>query len=230
VSQPLSAAAGTMPASPYAGKPDGYFGHARTDIAVLLPADCGKVLEVGCGSGATLAWLKAQGRCTQTTGIELVAEAAAVARGRVDHVRCGDALTQLPEVADHGPFDTVLCLDVLEHLQDPWRLVDELAPLLRPGGLLVASLPNVRHWRVTLPLLLQGRFRYADDGVLDRTHLRFFTAESARSLLWRAPFEPVAFRSSRPPRGSLGGWMQLLSLGQLADHLAVQHLLSARRG
>jgi 2-polyprenyl-3-methyl-5-hydroxy-6-metoxy-1,4-benzoquinol methylase len=213
----------------YSDKPAGYYGHARTEIAPLWPARAGRVLEVGCGRGATLAWLKATARCEHTTGIELFAEAAEAARAVVDRVESGDAEVLLDVVAREGAFDVVLCLDVLEHLRDPWAFVARLGPLLAPGGFVIASLPNVRHWRVSAGLLVAGRWRYADAGVLDRTHLRFFTRESARGLLNVAPLKLVACQASRPPLASIGGVANLATLGLLGDLFAVQFLLVARK-
>jgi 2-polyprenyl-3-methyl-5-hydroxy-6-metoxy-1,4-benzoquinol methylase len=213
----------------YSDKPLGYYGHARTEIAPLMPARAGRVLEVGCGRGATLAWLTHTGRCTHTTGIELFAQAADAARAVVDRVEAGDAEKLLGVVAQEGKFDAVLCLDVLEHLHDPWAFVRRIPPLLNPGGVLIVSVPNVRHWRVSADLLFRGRWRYADAGVLDRTHLRFFTRESARELVAEPRLKLVACEASRPPRASVGGLANLATLGLLKDLFAVQFLLAAHK-
>lgn len=213
----------------YSEKPAGYYGHARTEIAALLPARADRVLEVGCGRGATLAWLKQTGRCKHTTGIELFSHAAEAARAVVDRVEAGDADKLLGVVAREGAFDVVLCLDVLEHLQDPWAFVERIPPLLAEGGVLIVSLPNVRHWRVSADLLFRGRWRYADAGVLDRTHLRFFTRESARELVAEPRLKLRACEASRPPRASVGGLANLATLGLMQDLFAVQFLLAAHK-
>jgi SAM-dependent methyltransferase len=170
----------------YADKPAGYFGHARTDIAPLLPgaagAAIGRVLELGCGSGATMAWLRSVRAVGHATGIELMPDSAAAARASFDRVIAGN----IEDPAVPGalpPVDLVLALDVLEHLADPAAAVRKLAGLLAPGGAFIASLPQVAHYSVALPLLLRGRWTYRDDGLLDRTHLRFFDAAGARALL-----------------------------------------------
>ena len=87
----------------------------------------------------------------------------------------------------------------------------------------------MRHYRVSLPLLFLGRFRYADAGVLDRTHLRFFTGESARQLLAGTGFELRAFKGSRPPAFSFSWWLDLLTLGLMRDLFSVQYLLAGVR-
>ncbi|NJN00478.1 MAG: class I SAM-dependent methyltransferase [Aquincola sp.] len=155
--------------------------------------------------------------------------AATSARRKLDRVVVGDAEWFVDEALDSGPFDLVLCLDVLEHMVDPWRFIKRLGAALPVGAHLIASLPNVRHYKVSLPLLFAGRFEYERAGVLDQTHLRFFTRSSAQRLLARAPFELTALRASRPPLGSPSWFAHVSTLGLLGDLFAVQFLVSARR-
>lgn len=161
---------------------DHYFSIVRSEILPLLPERAARTLEVGCGSGNTLAWLR-QVRTTEWLGgVEVSSDAAESARRNIDHVWQGNIETlDLPIEA--ASLDLVLCLDVLEHLVDPWSVVRRLSGYLRPGGALIASLPNIRNMQVLFPLLLKGRWDYRDEGILDRTHLRFFTERSARELL-----------------------------------------------
>lgn len=218
-----------MTAAAYTDKPTVYFDHARREIEPLLPAHAALVLEVGCGTGATLQWLKQSGRCTHTTGIELFAEAAALARERVDTLHVGDAEALVQQALPGARFDLVLCLDVLEHLVDPWAFVGHVQHLLKPGGLLVASIPNVRHARVVLPLLLQGRWQYEDAGQLDRTHLRFFTRETALQLLQREGLQLQRWERRMPAPGTRSAWLNTLSLGLFKDFLAMSYLIASRR-
>lgn len=212
----------------YREKDESYFRAVRRDIAPLLPARARRVLELGCGAGATLDWLKRSGRAGETVGIELVAAAAEQARRVVDTVHCLDIeRAALPEL---GRFDLILCLDVLEHLRDPWALVDRLVrDHLEPGGTIVVSVPNVRHYSVVLPLLLRGRWQYADQGTLDRTHLRFFTLASALQLL-RHPLlgAPRCARPGFEP-GSAKFLFNAATLGLLREFLAYHYLVAAVR-
>jgi SAM-dependent methyltransferase len=170
----------------YAEKANTYFDRVRAEILPLLPAGrVDRVLEVGCGGGDTLAYLRANDRCRWTCGVELFPAAAEAARGRVDHVYEGN-IEQIDLPIAPASLDVVLCLDVLEHLVDPWRTASRLARLLKPGGVLIASIPNVRHFRVVMPLLFRGRWDYAQLGLMDRTHLRFFTKHSATQLVRQA--------------------------------------------
>jgi SAM-dependent methyltransferase len=218
-------------AESYAGKDTGYFGNARRDILPLIPAPVDRVLELGCGDGTTLAMLKAEGRCRSTVGIELFPNAAQLARRVVDEVIEGDieTLTTLP-LAD-GSADLILCLDVLEHLRDPWDVLRRLVPLLRPGGAVIASIPNVRHLKVILPLALRGRWDYHPlGGILDRTHLRFFTRSTAIGLFEHAGLHVTQVA---PTGGLVRGtrpWMfDRLTFGAFREFLTKQYLLRGTR-
>src|SRR5258708_16697987 len=137
----------------YASKHPTYFAFARTEVCDLLPERMDHVLELGCGTGATLAALRAADRCKRTTGIELVESAAREAEKRVDEVYVGD-IEKMDLALSPSSVDAILCLDVLEHLVHPWEAVRRLCDVLRPGGVFVASIPNVRNIRVVAPLVL----------------------------------------------------------------------------
>jgi 2-polyprenyl-3-methyl-5-hydroxy-6-metoxy-1,4-benzoquinol methylase len=93
-----------------------------------------------------------------------------------------------------GEFDTVVCGDVLEHLVDPWSTLREISKVLAPGGRVIISLPNIANLRIRLNLLL-GRFHYQSAGILDITHLRFFTLKTARELIEESGYRIVSFHS-----------------------------------
>ena len=213
----------------YDTKDAGYFGHVRADIAPLLPADCGAVLELGCGGGGTLAWLKASGRARHTTGMELCAAPAAIARTRVDQLIEGDLTPGLATLPAAG-FDLVLCLDVLEHLIDPWQAVRQAAQALRPGGSLIMSLPNVRHHSVLWPLLKRGVWQYQDAGIMDRTHLRFFTRAGAIELLQQAGLElRDVMDVGLAPTRRREAWKHLLPFLPGRDFAVFQFLMRATK-
>lgn len=166
----------------YSVKTDDYFSHARREILPLLLRRAPRALEVGCGAGHTLALLKQQGLCDWACGIEISPAAAAQATQRLDKVVQGNIeVMELP--VEPGSIDLLLCLDVLEHLIDPWGALNRLSTLLSKDGILVASIPNVRHFGVLLPLMIRGRWDYLDSGILDRSHLRFFTRSTAIELI-----------------------------------------------
>lgn len=213
----------------YQGKDAPYFSHTRFDILPALPTECGRVLEIGCGAGATLAWLRKRPGTTHTTGVEIFPEAAQRAVEYLDEVHCLDFERQVAP-AHWDPFDTILCLDVLEHMVDPWRVLHRLATdHLRPGGTLIVTLPNVRHHTVVLPLLLRGRWEYQEAGIMDRTHLRFFSRASALALMrhpaLNAPYcSPIGFE-----KNTLKRVLNRLTLRYFEELITSQYLLSARK-
>jgi 2-polyprenyl-3-methyl-5-hydroxy-6-metoxy-1,4-benzoquinol methylase len=213
----------------YENKPVAYFSSARQDIEPLLPASARRVLEVGCGTGTTLQWLKQARGCEHAVGVEMFEHAAQTARQHADQVVVGNAEMLIDNAFDVASFDLILCLDVLEHMVDPWAFVAKAQRLLVPGGTFIASLPNVRHLAVLAPLLLRGRWRYSTDGILDRTHLRFFTRESAIALLDSGTLSVTRWQRKISPLPSKSGLANLLTLGLAQDFLASQYLVAARR-
>jgi SAM-dependent methyltransferase len=139
------------------------------------------VLEFGCATGYMSDVLVRRRGC-RVTGIEIDPEAAAAARALCERVIIGDAETLDLEADLSGErFDATLFADFLEHLRDPGALLRRVHPLIADGGSVIASIPNVAHASVRLSLL-SGRFRYRPQGLLDESHLRFFTRDSIRNL------------------------------------------------
>lgn len=166
----------------------------------LLQAVAGSprnVLELGCAAGAFGAALKARHPAARVTGIEAGRAAAGAASARLDHVVCGRIEdVDLPALAgSHGPFDAVIAGDVLEHLVNPWRALERVRGAMASDAQLVASIPNVRNLQVVMPLLQEGRWRYAERGLLDVTHLRFFTLEEMRRMLEETGFAMEGYQA-----------------------------------
>lgn len=204
-----------------------YHGRVRADTFHLIPQG-GTVLDLGGGQGITAAALKARGHVARIGVADLVAPADPAA---IDFSYQGDITDPalLARIgAEQGPFDTILCLDILEHLPDPWAVVGHLHGLLAPGGCIVASLPNIRNHTVVLPLLLRGEWRYTDAGILDRTHLRFFCKAEALELLSCSGLKPEAVQAPIHPARRYR-WANILTLGLLRNFLALQTLVRVRR-
>jgi SAM-dependent methyltransferase len=213
--------------SRYEGKEHEYFRQVRLEILPLLPPSLDRVLEIGCGAGFTLEHLRRTGRCRWTGGVELFPEAARLARQRVDEVYEGD-IEEMDLPIPPGSIDAILCLDVLEHLIDPWSVIPRLHALLKPNGVIVASIPNIRHHSVLLPLLLRGRWEYTSSGLLDKTHLRFFTKRSAIALMECSGLRVDAAEATglTGPRSRL---LNALTFSLARPWLEFQFLLRARR-
>ena len=163
----------------YDNKPVDYFAEARREMLPFVPAHCRRLLDVGCGAGRFGELLK-QSRNIEIWGVEPVASAAAKASAKLNHVINGpfDAETELPA----GTFDCVIFNDVLEHMVAPEQALRYAKGLLSPGGVVVASIPNIRTLPVMWQLLVRARWEYTDCGLLDRTHLRFFTKSSIEEM------------------------------------------------
>jgi len=169
--------------------PDIYYNKIRYDLLNLLPTNISfeDVLDVGCGTGATGEGLKKNFCAKNIIGLEINPEYAKKAEKKIDKVVINDA--DANELPFHtSQFDLILMGDILEHLIDPWITLARYREFLKPGGILLASIPNIQHWRTVLSLLL-GKWEYSDLGILDRTHLRFFTKASVCELFTRAGFE-----------------------------------------
>ena len=212
-----------------AGKSIEYFSRLRTEILPLLPMHSGTVLDVGCGSGVTGGHLRETGRAGYVVGIEVDSEAAVRAREKLDEVYELNLLMEPKLPWEDQSFDLVLALDVLEHLIDPWSLVSELGRVVRSGGRLVLSVPNIRHVRVVVPLILFGRFRYNDAGILDNDHLRFFTLESAIELGRRSGLTIERISYTGRKKGSLSWTVNLATLGLFRRFLDIQYLIVLRK-
>jgi 2-polyprenyl-3-methyl-5-hydroxy-6-metoxy-1,4-benzoquinol methylase len=169
-----------MTSHAYDDKPAGYFDQGRPEMVKFVPETTRTLLEVGCGKGDFVGLLKTKWPI-HATGVEPYAQAAEIARQRFDVILesgIDDAIAQL----DGAKFDCIVFNDVLEHLVDPWAVLRAIKPLLSNSGCVVASIPNIRFWPVLNALFLHASWEYAEAGVLDRTHLRFFTRSTIQSL------------------------------------------------
>lgn len=214
--------------SQYSNKNATYYGNARHDISPLLPENYKRVLEVGCGDGATLKWLKAMNSSTETIGIEKFPEAAKKAKENCDELLEGGVEEHILGLSNDS-FDVVLCLDVLEHLEDPWLVLKDIHRVLKLGGSLICSLPNVRHKSVILPLIFKNEWKYEKSGIMDSTHLRFFTPKTAIRSLTNESFIVEKVIRKMPKKTSKSGLLNMLLLGALTDFITPQFMIAAKK-
>ncbi len=208
-----------------------YYDTARREVLAWLPARLDRLLDVGCGSGATTAAIRQARPVCWAGGIEFVPEVAARAAPVFDRIWTGDA-AQVPfetAIPSHS-LDLILCLDVLEHMADPWALVRRLSGLLAPGGRLILSVPNVRNWKFIWRLAARGDFVYRDAGLLDRTHLRFFVRSTAIELATCGGLRLVEAASAQRWRFPEPRWLlHRMSGGALDEWMAKQWLVVAEQ-
>lgn len=169
---------------------------SRSEIHRFIPMNAKSLLDVGCWHGNFGDGLK-NSRDLVVHGVEMHAAAAIVARTRLEAVFEID----LEHAADWLPpqrYDVITFLDVLEHLQDPWAVLKRARNWLAPGGVVVISLPNIRYFPVLGDIFLHGRFTYTKVGVLDLTHLRFFTKLEIPTLFSKCQFDCIACDGINP--------------------------------
>jgi len=204
----------------------------REDILRLVPAGVSRVLDVGCSVGTLGLALRERG--ARVTGVELDPRMGAAARQRLDEVHIGSVEDEaLFEGLGESTFDCIIFADLLEHLIDPWSALERFAERLAPDGVVVASLPNIRHYTTIRTLLFQGYWPYRDRGIHDRTHLRFFTLRNIRELFDSSGLTIRKLDRNyriieRPHR--LNRLAPLLGLPLLRELFAFQYLVQAGRG
>ena len=206
-----------------APKSDTYYGLSRLETLAHLPKPVGRVLDIGCGEGGVAAPLREAG-AGWITGIELLPEPAEVARKVYDEVLVGDALEKLPQAS--GPFDTVLCYDVLEHIYDPLSLIRWLYEYAAPGAQLHVSVPNASHISLLRDLILRGTFGYQPFGHRDATHIRWFTRKDIVALITEAGWRVQTVAWSQLHRSR---HLHTLTRGRTTEYLAGQWYVLARR-
>ena len=205
-----------MTTAPYAALVAEHGLSASHMLLIAAVPEGARVLDVGCATGYLAAELTAAG--CEVVGVDPDPQAASAARAHCAHVVVGaiDSAACRDEIDALRPFDTIVCGDVLEHLRDPWEALGHLRTLLAADGRVVLSVPNIAHWTARRALL-RGRFPYADHGLFDRTHLRFFTRASAHDLAAAAGLRVAAELFVPAP---LPLQARLPALGRLADRAA----------
>lgn len=171
-----------------------YYRLDRREIVPLLPRQCSTVLEVGCGEGEFRENLSQD---SEYWGIEPVAEVAAIAANRLDKTLVGTYESTLDQIPD-SYFDLVICNDVIEHMSDHDAFFQSIKSKLKPNGQIVASIPNVRYVRNLFEVFVKKDWKYKDSGILDRTHLRFFTEKSLNRTISENGFLVDQFMGINP--------------------------------
>ena len=205
---------------------ESYYSGARNDLIALIPPGTKKVLEIGCAAGMTGRRLKELG-FEEVVGVELLEDVARKALPFYDRVIIDDVeKTELPYEEEH--FDCILYGDVLEHLVDPWKVLAAHHRFIGTGGVIICSIPNVRHYKNMKRLLIKGEWEYREAGLLDRSHLRFFTIKSIEAMVEGAGFE-IATMIKRPSGAKWLKWLNKASGNRFIDHLVHQYVFTATK-
>jgi len=201
-----------------------YHGHARHEVLQYLPEQFAKVVDVGGSAGGTLSAIRQMAPLARTVCLDADERSVSIALAQGhEAIRC-NLDQEIPNV--FADADVVLLLDILEHLVDPWSVISTIVAKLRSGTCVIVSLPNVRYWNVSLNLVLRGQWTLQDAGVLDRTHLRFFTRSTGASLVQGGglALEKIVSKVAAGRRFKL---MNVLTLGVFEDFLSPQNIYIA---
>ncbi len=172
----------------------------RTELIDLIMETPQRVLEIGCGAGATGLALKQKFQDIEYVGVEPDEGAAKIAQTRLDRVICSDIeKVQLDTFGlTKEYFDLIICADVLEHLYDPWKILFALRNNLVPDGKIFASIPNIQHINI-INNLINGNWTYSKYGVLDATHIRFFTLSEIAKMFSDTGYKMIQLSYADPP-------------------------------
>lgn len=206
---------------------DTYYQNERRDLLPFIPRQGTRLLDIGCGEGAFALLLKREMGYNEAWGMEIDDKASKIAATRLDRVIHGDVVSNLDELPD-GYFDLISMNDILEHLMWPEELLARLRIKLSPNGRIFCSVPNIRQYRLLWNLLQHQDFEYTESGLLDRTHIRFFTRRTFLSLLTRAGYEPVSIVGT----GTTKSWkfkiLNALTLWRSYDMLHAHFYIQAK--
>ena len=204
----------------------------RTDIEILVPDQVKMVLDVGCSVG-TLGTAVKKKTGAKVFGIEISEEMASEAALSLDKVWVGDASSIISDgTLDDYKFDCIIFADVLEHLIDPWATLKIATSYLSAEGVIIASLPNVRHIYTIRNLVFKGYWPYLDRGIHDRTHLRFFTKKNIEELFRSSCLKIDTVRTNyrlieRPH--SLNRYARFFALPGIKNFLAFQYIICSSK-
>ena len=176
----------------------------------FIPPNVKRTLELGCGNGNFSGLIKNQYK-SECWGVELNSQAATQAASRLDKVINADASSCMNDLPDNY-FDCIIMNDFLEHLVDPYSILTGLKSKLNPQGVMVLSVPNVRYWENLAELVILGKWEYKQFGILDSTHLRFFTYKSLKKMFHDLGFEILTLKGMKHRRTVVGTIMQIFCL------------------
>jgi SAM-dependent methyltransferase len=202
----------------YQAKDTSYYGYSRSEMHPFVPVGIKRMLDIGCGRGNFARYYR-ETAGVETWGIEMMPDAAAEAKSILHHVLCGEFGLLSPSLPS-GHFDVITCNDVLEHMIDPDEALRQMHRLLAPDGRIVASIPNVLFWPNLRELLVTRDWRYRDAGILDRTHLRFFTLKSIVRLFEQCGYVVERIEGINPYTGPAKFRMARKLLGRRMDDFA----------
>lgn len=212
----------------YSNKITEYYSSIRYEIEELLPDFSKNVLDIGCGDGSTLNWLKSNNKCKNIYGVEISDASCLKAKkilNDVVNVNVEDDVDLFPGKV----FDLILILDTLEHLVNPWNFLKKIKSKLSDNGSIVISIPNVRHYSIIINLFIKGEWEYEESGILDNTHLRFFTKKSLFKIFEKSDLKIIQVKKYPIDFNGKAKIFNSLSLGLFSDFLTQQYMFRLKK-
>ncbi len=216
----------------YEDKNPEYFGNIRHDIISQIQNAEGKnILEVGSGAGKTLMYIKKNMGAEFVTGIDFVElENSCQKNEAIDQFFITNIEQALPPLKEKY-YDTIIFPDVLEHLIDPWKVLNNFMPFLKDNGHIIISIPNFIEISNLLKLIINKSFDYQEEGIMDRTHLRFFALKDLMKLVHKTNLKPVKIvptfelvKSARKRK-----FINKITFGLFTEYLTHQYIITAIR-
>lgn len=192
-----------------------YYESVREDMLKYIPQETKTTLEFGCGCGGFSALLKEKFGA-ESWAVEIERAAAQEAAKKLDRVINADANESLNDIPENY-FDCIILFDILEHLVDPYSLLLSVKKKLTKRGVIVTSIPNIRYYRTFVDFVIHGNWDYKDHGILDKTHLRFFTRKSILKVFDKLGFKILMFEGIHPTHSRTFKLLNIILLNALSD-------------
>jgi len=207
-------------------KPGNYFSVVRHEMLPFIPQQANVILEIGCGDGNFGELLQKRG-AKEVWGVEYEPDQARLAEKKITKVLVGDIADQLDKLPNQY-FDAIVCNDVLEHLLDPYTVLFNLRTKLKPHGVVVSSIPNIRYFRNLFDFIINKNWDYTDSGIMDKTHLRFYTYKSIRKLFENNGYEVLTLKGINPTKSIRPLLWNIIFFGFFWDIKYLQFVTIAR--
>lgn len=215
----------------YKNKNQEYFKLSRHDIISIIPKVKNQsILEIGASGGYTLAELKRLEYCSYCAGVELFQIENSLQQSKlIDEFHFAD-VERDEIIFENKKYDIVIFADILEHLVNPEEALEKFLKYLKPGGAVILSIPNIRYIKILYKIFIQGNFEYTENGVLDRTHLRFYCKKNALNLLLNKNLKiERTYYSYNLQKQKKLQLLNILTLGLLKDFLTIQYIIIAKK-
>jgi 2-polyprenyl-3-methyl-5-hydroxy-6-metoxy-1,4-benzoquinol methylase len=209
-------------------KPKNYYEYCREEMFPFIPDDVRVILEVGCGEGNFSSILKQKIDKSEVWGIEISEAEAKVAAEKLDKVLVGSAESQIDQLSEDY-FELVIFNDVLEHLTNPYNILQQIKSKLKPGGRIVSSIPNMRYFPNLFDLLWRKNWDYTDSGIMDKTHLRFFTVNSILKMYQGQGYKVLQHQGINATKSIKFKTFNTLSFGKFSDSKYLQYATVAQK-